>query len=94
MKIQDKKNKLQRMWLACTLISEYEASNYGCGGSLHIILDDGNYDDSDIILCSNNSYSNNDVFGIHICQILGKMSVNERRAIVEKSYLIEQAIRK
>ncbi len=94
MPFQKKKDKLQRMWMACVLIEEYIATNYGCGGNLHIILDDGNYRDADVNLCHVTSTEKGDVFGMNICQILGSMKEEERRAIVENSYIIENVIKR
>lgn len=58
------------------LVCEYESiPDNICGGSLHIVLDDGNLDDNSIISCYNHAKENKDYLGMLICSKL--MGVDE-----------------
>jgi hypothetical protein len=47
-------------------------------GSLHIVLDDGNVDDSDVMFCVRYALENGDDEGAELARILLKMSRTQR----------------
>ena len=64
------------------LVKDYYAlPNNGAGGSLHIVLDDGNVQDSSIIFCLDICKKNNDEKGIKLCNLLLRMSKTQRRKL-------------
>ena len=60
----------------------YRLDGCGCGGPLHILLDDGNYNDHDIQFCIDecSKHPNDTVatLGTIICREYQKMSMKER----------------
>lgn len=60
----------------------YKIEGCGAGGNLHILLDDGNYRDSDIEwckqLCIDNPQDEESTLGILICDELLKLTMDER----------------
>ena len=56
----------------------YRKPGNGAGGSLHIVLDDGNVRDQDIQFCLNLARSKSDFDGIAIAEILMLMSKTQR----------------
>lgn len=59
------------------LIKPYYDEN-SSGGNLHIVLDDGNLENSDIDFCIKECLVNNDTAGLKICRELVKMSLDVR----------------
>lgn len=63
----------------------YELDGCACGGLLHILLDDGNYRDDDILFCLNLCITNPDEeesdIGILICKEYLKLSMDERNVL-------------
>ena len=53
----------------------------GVGGSLHIVLDDGNIGDSSIEFCKQYAQERNDIDGVAIANILLQMSKTQRKKI-------------
>lgn len=58
----------------------------GVGGALHIVLDDGNIDDSSILFCKKYAEERGDVNGARLCKILLKMSKTQRAALSHRFY--------
>jgi len=57
----------QLKFMASVLIEKYyELDNCGCGGSLHIVLDDKNISKEDVNFCYKWAVNNNDFIGQHI----------------------------
>ena len=83
--------KLQKKWMACCLIDAYYDLE-GAGGTLHVILDDGNYDDQCLNLCLEDAKKYNDYWGITIGNLLLEFTEEEREQIVERYYEIEEQI--
>ena len=53
-----------------------------CGGSLHIVLDDGNIKDSDITFCRGYAEDKGDSEGVILCDLLIKLTKTQRRKLV------------
>ena len=51
------------------------------GGSLHVVLDDGNIEDSSIQFCREYAAERGDVDGIALCDLLIQMSKTQRSKI-------------
>lgn len=68
----------------------YELEGCGCGGLLHILLDEDNYDDDDIAHCWKNCIQNPEreesKIGVLICEEYMKMSMQERRLLCVGQY--------
>lgn len=63
-------------------ISAYKATfGNGCGGSLHIVLDDGNVDNSDVEFCRQWAQERGDAAGESIARSLLAMSRTQRRKL-------------
>ena len=56
------------------------------GGSLHIVLDEGNINDKDIKFCRQYAADRNDLDGVELADILLKLSKTQRRKISSKLY--------
>ena len=54
------------------------------GGNLHIVLDDGNLDDENILFCRNLCIKTHDVLGRLICEGLLQITYKEREKIYEQ----------
>ena len=58
---------------------------YNCsGGSLHIVVDDGNLDDNNIEYCIEWANNENDVAGFIIGTLLLKMNMRQRKNVYSK----------
>jgi hypothetical protein len=69
------------------LVKEYrDKDGNGVGGNLHIVLDDGNINDSDIKFCLERAIETNDVDGIKLAEILLNMSKTQRSKISNLFY--------
>lgn len=63
-------------------IAAYKATfGNGCGGSLHIVLDDGNVDDANVEFCRQWAQDRGDTAGEAIARSLLTMSKTQRRKI-------------
>jgi hypothetical protein len=56
------------------------------GGNYHIVLDDGNIDDSCVWFCQEEAKKNNDTFGIFLGQILRMFTEDEREQMYEEDW--------
>lgn len=56
----------------------YDKPNNGAGGNLHIVLDDGNVEDSHVEFCLNQARRYGDLDGVALAEILLKMSKTQR----------------
>ena len=63
------------------IIDYYSKEENGAGGSLHIVLNDGNIDDDSIIWCINYAKEKGDKDGVKLGKILLGMSKTQRRKI-------------
>ena len=59
------------------LVDEYYKTNK-TGGSLHLVLDDNNVDDSHVNYCLNVAIENNDLPGVKLAKLLLLMSKTQR----------------
>jgi len=59
----------------------YAKPDHGAGGSLHIVLDDGNTDDDDIRWCREYAVEQGDADGIVLADLLVQMSRAQRNKI-------------
>lgn len=68
------------------LISEYyEIKENVCGGNLHIMLDDGNLNDRDIIWCYDHCEGKKDYLGMLICSLMIQVDETDRQEIIDTS---------
>lgn len=74
------KPRMKTLLEYCTCL--YQLEGCGCGGNLHILLDDDNIDTNDILFCLNEciTHPENEEsdLGILICKEYLKLSDNER----------------
>ena len=74
MKEQNKNNLLNKIY------NYYQY--HVAGGNLHIVLDDGNLEDKNIIWCLNNPIKeNNDMAAKEIAEMLLQLSYNKRKKL-------------
>ncbi len=59
----------------------YQKEGNGCGGNLHIVLDDGNIEDEHILFCLRQCEAKSDTDGIILCNLLQRMSKTQRLKI-------------
>jgi len=52
------------------------------GGSLHLVLDDGNVDDDSVQYCLHHARAAGDVDGVALASTLAKMSRSQRRRLL------------
>jgi hypothetical protein len=76
------KVKAQKAFMLVELIDSYYELN-PTGGSVHIITDDGNYEDSAIDHCIWYAKTKKDYWGECIAKALQEFNLNERKQIVE-----------
>lgn len=65
----------------------YQLPNNRVGGSLHIVLDDGNIEDSHIEYCIGYAKENGDDEGVLLGQILLKATKTQRKKLYNNSQL-------
>lgn len=54
-----------------------------CGGSLHIVLDDGNYDDHSVEFCRKYAAEQGDTDGVWLASVLQTLNVQERIELLD-----------
>lgn len=59
----------------------YAKLGNGAGGSLHIVLDDGNVTDGDVEFCEERARERDDEDGVALAQVLRRMSKTQRAKI-------------
>ena len=59
----------------------YSKPGNGAGGSLHIVLDDGNLDNKDILFCREWAEKENDADGVVLADVLLSMSKTQRKKL-------------
>lgn len=62
------------------LCAGYYATN-PCGGSLHIVLDDGNLENTHIDWCAGYAYGTGDMVGSRIASLMREMTMSQRRKV-------------
>lgn len=62
----------------------YSIPENRAGGSLHIVLDDGNIDDDDIRHCLDYARAEGDCAGVSLAEQLLKVSKNQRRKLFRR----------
>ena len=70
------------------LIQYYYISvpDYGCGGSLHVVLDDGNIEHANINWCKDKCEEDNDALGMLIADILLEFTEEELQEMYDKNW--------
>lgn len=63
----------------------YAKPDNGAGGNLHIVLDDGNVQDSSVRFCLSQAERAQDLDGIVLAQLLLKMSRTQRLKLYRRS---------
>lgn len=58
----------------------------GTGGNLHIVLDDGNVDDDDVIFCLEKAKASSDQDGVDLATKLLTMSKDQRLEVSDQFY--------
>lgn len=79
MRIYKQSTKDQKAYLLCKLVQIYDELE-PTGGSLHLILDDQNYD----VDCMDFAVKNNDIIGIEIMKLLREFSTEEREMLLQE----------
>jgi hypothetical protein len=69
------------------IIHAYYANGNNTGGSLHVVLDDGNIGKTFIACCWGYAHDNNDLDGMALCVLLLQMSESQ----VDKIYHLDYA---
>lgn len=64
----------------------YQKPGNGVGGNLHIVLDDGNVEDSHVLFCLECAEQEGDADGIQLCQMLLQMTKTQRRKLYKTHY--------
>ncbi len=59
----------------------YAKPGNGQGGSLHIVLDDGNVDDGNVVFCRQWAVDHHDPDGVRLADLLLRMSTTQRRKL-------------
>lgn len=59
----------------------YQKPGNGAWGSLHIVLDDGNVKDDDVVFCMECAEKRNDIDGYNLAQLLLRMSKTQRKKL-------------
>ena len=52
-----------------------------CGGSLHVVLDDGNINDDDVAFGLESAMKRGDVPGERLAEVLARMTMTQRRKV-------------
>lgn len=68
------------------LVHAYYANGNGAGGNLHIVLDDGNIRDGDVLFCLERAKECGDTDGIEIANLLLAMSKTQRKKVCRNVY--------
>lgn len=66
----------------------YSLEGNGAGGNLHIVLDDGNIEDSSIDFCHGYASANGDEIGVGIANILKLIPEDVRHVIYKQGWSI------
>lgn len=82
MAIQEKKQKIH---MIDALLSKYHELEMT---ALHIIVDDGNYKDSDILCCIDFAETRNEYISKQIALLLKEFSVDERTTIMKEIWTL------
>ena len=64
----------------------YALPGNGAWGSLHIVLDDGNVDDSHVAFCQNNAHERGDTEGEQLAMILAMMTKSQRSRLGDMAW--------
>jgi|WetSurMetagenome_2_1015567.scaffolds.fasta_scaffold13789_9 hypothetical protein len=90
-KIRHKKeNWLELFVLLCQ--KYYSDERFWCGGSLHIVLDDGNYEDCYVSWCAGYACAMNDGAGSDIANLMLLMTLKQRKQVYEKLHTKQHGI--
>ncbi len=65
------------------LVQAYYKFN-GVGGSLHIVLDDGNLEDDSVEFCLRYARDNHDIAGQNLAKVLLRMSRKQRQKLYDQ----------
>ena len=69
------------------LAKEYlSKEGFSSGGSLHIVLSDGNIESSDLAFCAGFACANNDAEGNDIVDLMRLMTMRQREKLLEGLY--------
>lgn len=82
---------IQKAYMAAKLIDIY-FSEEGGGGTLHIVLSDGNIRRSDVEFCLPYAIERKDFWGETIARLLLELNDEELEQVLDRSYEIEQLV--
>lgn len=68
----------------------YAQPGNSLGGSLHIVLEDANWEQSQIDWCERRAIERGDVFGAFLARVLGQMSGGQRRRLSRMNWYSHQ----
>ena len=83
--MRERSVKLQKKWMAVTLLDEFEQTDL-CGGCLHIITDDGNYLKKDVEFCLQNAIDNNCLWAETIARLFMDFTEEELKQVIEEPW--------
>lgn len=79
----------KRIGKLANLIAEYyKKEGNGCGGNCHLILDDGNLEDSDIQFCKGYCAHANDDDGLYIMREMLSLNPEERQKVYDTASVL------
>lgn len=74
--------------LANRIAEYYKKEGNGCGGNCHLVLDDGNLEDSDIQFCKGYCAKAYDIDGLYIMREMLSMSLEERQKVYDTASVL------
>lgn len=83
--------KWQKAYMLVELIDKYY-EHYCTGGSLHIVLDDGNYGKGYVASCLQDAEERNDYWGKTIGLLLLNFDEEEQEQIIERPFEIYEKL--
>lgn len=80
--------------MASVLIEKYyDLDDCGCGGSLHIVLDDKNISKEDVKFCLKWAEDHKDYFGYRICELLLELTQENMEDVVYNYWYIAHDVK-
>jgi len=92
-RIHEHELRFQKAWLVITMIKEYNNME-PAGGTLHNVIEDGNYDKHNVQGAFNFAEEKGDYWGKAIAKILLSFEEKEIENIIERPWEIEEFIYK
>lgn len=91
-RIHELSTKTQKLHICHQLLDAYNDLE-PAGGSLHVVIDDGNLEDHFVESCIEYARKNNDHYGIIIGELLLEFTVEERDMLTSRWWVVEEVVR-